>query len=186
MARISRPPGFDMTYRPAETVFGPPILARVPSFIYFGLASAVAALVVAGELSRDGSFLHYYIVEKDIQRLVGSRALAVVLLLSATASMLRAGMRGVRIRGDGLEFRDVVSVILPRVRRYNWAQIDRILLDETSIAVDLWDGTRAFLPDVGDRRGLAAALEKVAHARAIPVRGGIGLDEIPDSGEFED
>ncbi len=53
-----------------------------------------------------------------------------------------------------------------------------------SVALDLWDGTRAILPEVSDRPSLSATLEKVAHARAIPVRGGHGLDELPDSGEF--
>jgi hypothetical protein len=33
---------------------------------------------------------------------------------------------------------------------------------------------------------LSATLEKVAHARAIPVRGGHGLDELPDSAEFRE
>jgi hypothetical protein len=28
-------------------------------------------------------------------------------------------------------------------------------------------------------------LEKVGHARAIPVRGGVGLDEFPEEGEFD-
>jgi hypothetical protein len=175
-----------MTYRPAETVFGPPLSVRLPSFIYLGIAAVVAALVLMGEMSEPGSFLHYYVVEKDINRLVSSRALGVVLLISALASVVRAGMRGVRIRGDGIEFRDVISIVMPRVRRYKWAQIDRIVLDQQSIAVDLWDGTRALLPRVGDRLGLAAALEKVAHARAIPVRGGRGLDEIPEANEFDE
>jgi hypothetical protein len=52
------------------------------------------------------------------------------------------------------------------------------------VALDVWDGTRAFLPEVSDRAGLSAALEKIAAARAIPVRGGSGLDEIPDSQEL--
>jgi hypothetical protein len=175
-----------MTYRPAETAFGPPLSVRLPSFVYLALALVVAALVVAGEMSGAGTFLHYYVVEKDLNRIVGSRMLAIVLTLSALASVLRASMRGVRIRADGIEFRDVVSIVVPRVKRYKWAQIDRVVLDQQSIAVDLWDGTRALLPPVADRAGLATALEKVAHARAIPVRGGQGLDEIPDSGEFEE
>jgi hypothetical protein len=29
-------------------------------------------------------------------------------------------------------------------------------------------------------------LEKVGHARAIPVRGGAGLDEIPEQDEFDE
>jgi len=39
---------------------------------------------------------------------------------------------------------------------------------------------------VDDREGLAATLEKVAAARAIPVRGGVGLDEIPEAEELEE
>ena len=60
-----------------------------------------------------------------------------------------------------------------------------MLFKPRAIALDLWDGSRAFLPEVSDREGLAAVLEKVAVARAIPVRGGAGLDEIPESDEFE-
>ena len=52
------------------------------------------------------------------------------------------------------------------------------------MALDLWDGTRAYLPEVEDRASLAGALEKVAAARAIPVRGGVGLDDIPEEGDF--
>jgi hypothetical protein len=37
---------------------------------------------------------------------------------------------------------------------------------------------------VEDRASLANALEKVAHARAIPVRGGAGLDDIPEEGDY--
>jgi hypothetical protein len=91
------------------------------------------------------------------------------------------GPRSIR----GVEYRDIVAMGLPRLRRYRWAQIDRIVLDlPDCIAVDVWDGTRAFLPQVADRQGLAAALEKTAAARAIPVRGGVGLDEIPDAPDF--
>lgn len=174
-----------MTYRPAETVFGPPFAVRVPSLVYLVIAFGVAGVVLAGELSPAGSWLYYYVVEKDINRLVSSRALAIVLVLSALSAVLRASMRGVRIRGDGIEFRDIVSFVMPRIKRYKWAQIDRIVLDQPTIAVDLWDGTRAFLPKVNDQPALSAALEKVAHARAIPVRGGRGLDELPESGDFE-
>ncbi|HLV64599.1 MAG TPA: hypothetical protein VKY73_02255, partial [Polyangiaceae bacterium] len=72
-----------------------------------------------------------------------------------------------------------------KLKRYRWAQIDRVILDlPHTVALDLWDGTRAFLPRVADRQGLGAALEKVAAARAIPVRGGAGLDEIPESTDY--
>ena len=107
--------------------------------------------------------------------------IAIVLSVGAIASVVQSSMRGVRIRGDGVEYRDMVTIGIPRVRRVRWAQMDCILLDlPQTIAIDLWDGTRAYLPVVSDRALLSATLEKVAAARAIPVRGGAGLDEIPD------
>lgn len=187
VARQSRPPGFDMTYRPAETVFPPPWSARIPSFIYLGCAVAVIAFVAIGYNSPTNSWIHEYTVERDVRRLMGSRMFATLIALSALATVMRAGMRGVRLYPDGLEYRDVLGIGWPRVRRYRWAQIDGIVLDQpNSIALDLWDGSRAFLPHVNDRQALAAALEKVGASRAIPVRGGVGLDEIPDpeSDEF--
>lgn len=185
MARPSRPPGFDMTYRPKESVFGPPFVVRVPSLLYLAIALSVAGVVLVAERS-PGTALYSYIVERDVNRIISSRALAIILFISSVAAVLRSSMRGVRVRGDGLEYRDVLSLGWPRVRRYRWPQIDCILLDQPrAIALDLWDGSRAFLPEVSDREGLAAVLEKVAAARAIPVRGGVGLDEIPESDEFE-
>jgi hypothetical protein len=174
-----------MTYRPAEAVFGPPLSVRWPSFLYLGIALIVGGLVLIAENSSPETWLNHYFVQRDASRFISSRALAVLLLVSALASVLRAGMRGVKIRGDGVEYRDVVT-FLPKLKRYKWAQIDRIVLDSPrTIVLDLWDGTRAFLPLVNNRSGLAAALEKVAFARAIPVRGGTGLDEIPESTDFE-
>jgi len=176
-----------MTYRPTESVFGPPWVKRIPSTLYLAIALAVLATVLTAERSPSNTWLYVYIVERDVHRIIGSRTLAVILLLSSLAAVIRAGMRGVRVRGDGVEYRDLISLGLPKVRRYKWAQIDRIILDQAeAIALDLWDGTRAFLPMVSDRDGLAALLEKVAVARAIPVRGGIGVDEIPESGEFDE
>jgi hypothetical protein len=185
VARPSRPPGFDMTYRPAETVFPPPWSVRLPSFLYLLLAAGVIAVVVAGHVSPTNTNLHIWIVERDPTRLIGSRTFATLIALSALAAVMRAGMRGVRVRPDGLQYRDVLTFGWPRVRHYRWAQIDCIVLDQPKkIAIDLWDGSRAFLPDVSDPSALSATLEKVAAARAIPVRGGRGLDEIPDSSEF--
>jgi hypothetical protein len=176
-----------MTYRPAETSFPPPLVVRLPSFLYLLIAVGVVALVVAAHASPTNTNLHIWIVEQDPRRIISSRTFAALVSLSALASVVRASMRGVRLRPDGVEYRDVVSLGWPRVRRYRWAQIDCVVLNQPgSIVLDLWDGTRAFLPPVGDRSGLSAALEKVATARAIPVRGGRGLDEIPESGEFDE
>jgi hypothetical protein len=175
-----------MTYRPAESFFAAPWPARVPSLAYLALALGWAGLVLLAEQSPSNSWLYVKLVEEDVHHIVSARTMAAVLLFSAVASVARASMRGVRIRGDSVEFRDVVTLGWPKVKRYKWAQIDRILLDRPQhVAFDLWDGTQTSLPRVGNHAGLSSALEKVAHARAIPVRGGHGLDELPDSGEFD-
>ncbi|MES1183844.1 MAG: hypothetical protein ABUL60_08505 [Myxococcales bacterium] len=187
MARASRPPGFDMTYRPTETSFGPPLSIRMPSILYAVLAAGAVVTVLLAEASPSGSWLYINVVERGVRGIMSARVFAGCLVIGAVASLLRANMRGVRIRGDGVEYRDIVSLGIPRLRRFKWAQIDRVILDQPrSVALDLWDGTRAFLPEVSDRPSLSATLEKVAHARAIPVRGGNGLDELPDSAEFGD
>jgi hypothetical protein len=153
--------------------------------VYAAIAVLVAVMMLLAERGVPGTGLRAYLIEQPHP--IGPWTFVALIGVGAIASMLRASMRGVRVRGDSLEYRDVVSFAWPRVRRYRWAQIDRILLDaEQSLALDLWDGTRAFLPSVGDHRGLSAVLEKVGAARAIPVRGGVGLDEIPDSTEFDD
>ena len=180
VSRASRPPGFDMTYRPREAVYGVPWLQRVPSLVYLAAAVVVVAAVLVGENSDPGSWLFKYVVVQDRGRLMGSRAFAVLLSLGAVASVLRGNMRGVRIFGDGVEAREISQLFFPRVRRYRWPQMARIVLDQQQVAVELWDGQRAVLPTVGDREGLAAELERVAAARDIPVQGGRGLDEIPD------
>jgi hypothetical protein len=176
-----------MTYRPTETSFGPPLAIRMPSILYAVLAASAVVVVLLAEASPSGSWLYLNVVERGVRGIMSARVFAACLVVGAGASLLRANMRGVRIRGDGVEYRDIVSLGIPRLRRFKWAQIDRVILDQPrSVALDLWDGTRAFLPEVSDRPTLSATLEKVAHARAIPVRGGNGLDELPDSAEFGD
>lgn len=174
-----------MTYRPAETSFAPPLVVLLPSFIYLMLALVAIGVVVAAHVGPTDSSLHAFVVEQDPRRVITSRTFATLIAASALSVLLRASMRGVRIRPDGIEYRDVLTLGWPRVRRYRWPQIDRIILDQPrSIVLDLWDGTHALLPEVGDREGLAMALEKVAMARAIPVRGGRGVDDIPESDEL--
>jgi hypothetical protein len=184
MARPSRPPGFDMTYRPTESAFGPPLSAHLPSIVYLIAAIGAVITVFVAYQSPAGSFLYNQIVERSMQGIIGARTVSLLLVGGAVSSLIKTSMRGVRIRSDGLEFREVVALGIPRLRRYRWAQIDRIVLDSPSaILIELWDGSHAYLPDVNDRAQLSAALEKVALARAIPVRGGGGLDDLPDSSE---
>jgi hypothetical protein len=179
MSRNSRPPGFDMTYKPLTSVtFGAPLSTRVPSLVYLAMATAVVLFVVMGSLSSNDSWAFRYITQ---ERILSARTLAAILLASAVASVVRARMRGVIVHPEGLEARDILGVGWPRVRRFAWPQIDKIVLDAgKSIALDLWDGRREFLPAVGDRDQLAAVLEQVAVARAIPISGGTGFFDPPE------
>jgi hypothetical protein len=183
MARPSRPPGFDMTYRPKEEFFGPPLLARLPSFLHAALAVAVVILVVVVE-RRPGSALYAYMFRQE--HLIDAHMLAAAFGVSGTASLIRGGMRGVRVRPDWIEYRDVIGSLWPRVKRFRWAQIDQVIFEQSgTISVDLWDGRREFLPKVEDRAGLARTLERVALARAIPLSGASGLDELDDPDPFD-
>jgi hypothetical protein len=171
-----------MTYRPVKTqTFGPPMSAYVPSLVYLALALALVAIVIVGSASSNGSWLFRYIVEADSQRLLGARPLAAIIFASALAAVVRARMRGVIVHPEGLEARDILGVGWPRVRRLAWPQIDKIVLDAgQTIALDLWDGRREWLPKVGERAELALVLERIAMARAIPISGGTGLLDPPE------
>src|SRR5260221_9970760 len=185
MARVSRPPGFDMTYQPVKTqTFGPPVLSHLPSLLYLTLALALVAVVMIGSVSASGSWLFRYIVEEDSQRLLGARTLAVIVFASAVASVAKTRMGGVIIHPEGLETRDMLGVGWPRVRHYAWPQIDRIVLDaRQTIALHLWDGRREWLPHVGARDQLPSVLERVAIARAVPIGGGTGLVYAPEGAD---
>jgi hypothetical protein len=90
-------------------------------------------------------------------------------------------MRGVVVHPGGVETRDLLSMGWPRVRRFAWPQIDKIVLDAgPDIALDLWDGRRELLPQVNDRKNLALLLERVALARAIPISGATGTVDPPE------
>jgi hypothetical protein len=150
--------------------------------LYLLAAVLMLTVVLAAEASSSNSLLYVRVIEENSRRLMTPRTFAILLVASALAAVVRGSMRGVRIRGDGLEYRDVVSGFWPRLKRLRWPQIDRIVLDvPAEIVVELWDNSRVYLPRVAEHDGLRLALETVAAARAIPVQGGIGVDDIPES-----
>lgn len=188
MPRASRPPGFDMSYRPDSTMsFGPPLKERLPWLIYFVFAIAVVGLIVYGQNAPTNSTVFKYVVEEDRHRVMPASVCAIILFCSAFAGLLRDQMRGVVVRPDGVELRELLTFGIPRVRKWTWAQIDRMRLpvsepvgDELpvvtgSITLDLWDGSSTLLPTVNDMLGLALVLERVAVARSIPIEGGTGM-----------
>lgn len=173
-----------MTYRPNERVYLPPWRHRLPAYVYLLLATVTLVIVLVAEASSSNSELYVRIIEHNSRRLMAPRTFGLLLVVSAGAAVVRSSMRGVRIRGDGIEYRDVLSGFWPKLRRMRWAQIDRIILDVPGeVVVEIWDGSSVYLPKVADHEGLLMTLEKTAAARAIPIRGGLGLDEIPESEE---
>ena len=174
-----------MTYRPTARVFLPPWRTRAPSLLYLVIVVAIAAIVFIAEQSPTNSVLYVQLIERGSRRLIAPRTFALLLLLSAISAVLRTNMRGVRVRGDGIEYRDIVSLVIPKLRRLRWAQMNRISLTKSGLfTIDLWDGSRVYLPRVQERESLAKTLEHVALARAIPIEGGTGLDDVPDADDL--
>ncbi|WP_437936920.1 hypothetical protein [Sorangium sp. So ce341] len=179
-----------MTYRPEKRIaFGPPMKERIPALLYLAFALTVSAVIFYGQNAPSSSRIFQYVVEGDRHRLVPSSVCAIILCVSALAMVLREQMRGVIVHPDGIELRELLGFGLPRVRRFAWSQIDRMSVPSaqagagavqqgkpsSNIRLDLWDGSRTWLPAVGDRIALSVMLERVALARAIPIEGGTGL-----------
>jgi hypothetical protein len=172
-----------MTYRPERRVaFGPPIRQRLPSFAYLAFAAVVCGVIVYGQYAPSSSIFFHYVVEGDRGRIVPSSVCAIVLMTSALAAVIREQMRGVIVHPEGIDVRELLSLGWPRVRRFHWQQIDRMFLPSAvsdapakTIRLDLWDGTQTWLPDVARASELGVILERVALARAIPIKGGTGL-----------
>src|SRR5688572_12063506 len=111
MARQSRPPGFDMTYRPAGSVaFGPPIRERLATIFYLVFAFSLCALILYGQNASSNSTLFRYVVEGDRGRIIPSTVCAILLFVSAVAALAREQMRGVIVHPDGIEMRELLSL----------------------------------------------------------------------------
>jgi hypothetical protein len=181
-----------MTYRPAEsTAFGPPMADRWPVLAYLAFALGITGVIVYGQNAASGTRLFQYVVEGDRHRFISSSVCAILLTVSAIAAVLREQMRGVVVHPDGIELRELLALGWPKIRRFAWSQIDRVSVPsatgpQASIRLDLWDGSRTWLPRVRKSVELATLLERVALARAIPIEGGTGLLDDMDEGATED
>lgn len=160
-----------MTYRPREEFFGPPFRQRIPSLLHLLFALGLLVFVFFVERGSRETAAYAYLFRRA--HLIDIHVVELAFVGSSVASLLRAQMRGVRVRGDFLEYRDLVGSFWPKVRKIRWAQIDRILLHESSaVSLELWDGTTEFLPEVASPLELGRVLSQVGLARAIPVSGG--------------
>src|SRR5262249_43338663 len=111
MARQSRPPGFDMTYRPESSVaFGPPFRERLPTLGFLLFAIVVGTLIVYGQMAPSNSRLFQYVVVGDRHRIISSSVCGIILFGSAVAAVLREQMRGVIVHPDGIEMRELLPL----------------------------------------------------------------------------
>lgn len=163
---------FDMAYSPPKgekTTFGPPLAQRLPSLIFVAFALALVAVVYIGETSPPGSRLFAFIVEGDRGRPFSARTLAFIVLASAIGTALRARMRGVIVKPDGIEARYLLAMGIPRIRRWAWSQIERMVIDDTQVMLELWNGQYERLPAVAEPKKLSDLLEHIATTRNLRV-----------------
>jgi hypothetical protein len=170
-----------MAYRPLHAQrFGPSTRACAWAYAYCLAAAAAVAVVFAGYNAPRGSWLFHLIVD-HANPSMPLQWFVLAVLASGLAAVFQAHMRGVVLHPDGIETFEFAAFGLPRVRRFDWPVIDRFRFDtKSTIALDLWDGSHALLPEVGDRDGLTRALAYVAMARAIPYTGDPGVEFCDD------
>lgn len=164
---------FEMAYTPKtgdRFAFGPPLRSRVPSFVFLAVALAAAAAVVVGYASSSGSALFRYVVEGDRHRVLSSPGFVLILVASAVGTSIRAHMRGVVVTDEGIEMRTLLAFGIPSVKRWAWAQIDRVVVDDAhEVMLELWDGRYERLPAVADGKRLTQLLEQIALGRRMQV-----------------
>lgn len=157
---------FEMAFDPSPKdrfAFSAPIWQRAPSFVFLGFAMVLGLTVVAGTHASSNSALFRWVADHPFAQ-PGS----LVVLICAVAVVVRAALRGVIVTREGIETRDLVGTI-PRVRKWRWSQIDRLVLDEEDVMLELWNGTYEKLPKVQHPKELADLLERIAAARGRPV-----------------
>jgi hypothetical protein len=159
---------FDMAYSPKvgeRVAFGPPLRHTLPSYIFLAAALTFAIIVAIAYAGSSNSQLFVWVVEGDRHRQVGAQPLAWFITFCALGTVLRAHLRGVIISQDGIELRTILPMGLPKVRKMMWAQIDRIVIDENGVMLELWNGEYERLPAVKEHEVLAKTLEATAGLR---------------------
>lgn len=140
---------FEMAYNPnpgERFAFGPTWGQRAPSLVFLAFAIFVMYLAYT--------------------RPIGSPFLAWIILVAAVGFVAQSSLRGVIVTRDGVEARYVVALSVGKVKKWGWAQIDRLVLEpKGGVLLELWDGTYEKLPPVRDGAGLVEILARVAKGR---------------------
>jgi hypothetical protein len=164
---------FGMAYSPIArraVAFGPPLRQQLFSILFCAFGGALVSLVItAYYVASSNSALYVWIVNGDRARPLPAAMLATVVLLSAIGTLIRARMRGVLVHPDGIEARYLLPMGIPRLKRWTWAQVERLVLDDDGAMLELWDATYERLPDVARPKELGELLERIASERRILV-----------------
>jgi hypothetical protein len=164
---------FEMTYSPpngARVKFGPPLRSRAPSALYLlGAAVLGAAVLYAYTAAPSSSRLFVWVIEGDRDRPLSASILAAIVFVSALATVLRTHMRGVLVSEEWIEARYLLPLGIPKARRWAWAQVLRIVVDDTHVALELWDGSFEKLPRVARARELVQLVLRHAQRHRIDV-----------------
>jgi hypothetical protein len=164
---------FEMSYSPptgAKTKFGPPVRERIPSGLYLIAALGLGAVVLyAYGFAPPSSRVFGWIVEGDRGRPISANILAIVVVVSALATVLRTHMRGVLVSDDWIEARYLLAFGIPRARRWAWPQVLRLIVDGTNVAFEFWDGSYERLPRVARSAELVDLLRQHADRHRIDV-----------------
>lgn len=162
---------FEMAYSPegeAERLaFGAPLLTRLPSYLFAACCAGVVGMVTLAYSGSSNSRLYVWIVEGDEDRPIPALVLAAVIALSGLATVVRSHMRGVVVTKHGLEARYLLPMGVPRLKRWAWAQIHRMVMDERGVMLELWDSTYERLPAVAEGARLAGVLAHAAGKHGI-------------------
>lgn len=156
---------FEMAFDPAPEdrfVFGPPTWQRLPSLLFLGFAGMLGLMTFVAHQSPPGSALYRFIVAENRTPLV------IIIALTAIATFVRAGLRGVIVTRDSVETR-TLAMGFPRVKRYRWPQIDRVLVDEQDVIFELWNGSYERLPRVREADKMVELIARVATGRGRAV-----------------
>jgi hypothetical protein len=173
---------FEMSYSPPtmERVrFLPPLAVRIPSMIYLAFAVAASSVIFVAYSSGPNTRLFQWIVMGDRTRPISAEVLAVIVLVSAVATVVRAHMRGVILSGDWIEARYLLALGVPRAKRWGWPQVARLVIDHRAVekgsgspaGFELSDGAFERLPEVAAPKKLRDLLVSHAVKRKIQVTG---------------
>jgi hypothetical protein len=138
-------------------------MERLPALIFLGFTGTLALTMFVAEHTSSNSSLFAWAATHP-----NALPASLIAMLCALGVVVRDMLTGVIVTRDALEMRSVYMTV-PRVKRYRWAQIDRLVVDDEAVMLELWNGTYEKLPRVRDGKGLASLLARIAAARGRPV-----------------